>query len=142
MADKKSPLRIWIQFNASDPKQQEAVEFLNACGYWKNRILSIMVKEFVEAHNLKSADKEYIKRFINSYDFVNDAVKNAARTQIVMAVSQVADEPLNLNVAAGRQNEPMNEPENININGLNSIETADTKVDDEKAAAALSAFGL
>ena len=123
---------MMIQFNAGDPKQMDAVDFLNACGYKKNRVLSIMVKEFVEFHNLKSLDKEYLKRFIDSYDFINDFVKNAVKTQIVLPVQPAVENSV-----------PVVEPvDSADPSGFNSIETAETQVDDKKADAALAAFGL
>lgn len=128
--------RITVQFNMDDPEQVTALKFIEKCGYKKNKIIAIMISEFISKYGLdpEALNKENIRNFISGYEYIKKYNKTA-----------VPDENIK------KQNEPISVIEvsvqqkgrkNIIFSKNEQPKQIGTVIDNEKADLALSAFGL
>lgn len=71
---KSNAYRIIIQFNIDDELQRQCLNFLALCGYKKNQVISLMVKEFIETYNfnVESMTNDDIKKFLDSYNYIQN----------------------------------------------------------------------
>lgn len=147
--------KLGIQFNTDDPRQRTAVNFLSLCGYKKNKLLGIIVEEFIERHGLNDADSEYLKQFVDSYDFII----SAANITAVHSYQPMIAQPQTTHTDAGlTQEQPVStkhetkktkQPQKTMDSKSNDHEKIQAEItqkpieyDKDKANAALSAFGL
>ncbi len=117
--------RLHIQFNMEDELQRQCINFLGLCGYRKNQILALMVKEFIEVYNfdLDSITADEIKVFLDSYQYIQK-FKKQSQCAPAPAIPDNAVQPTADNTS----------PTNSDFN--------DTIIDNEQADKALAAFGL
>ena len=140
MAKKNSGYKIGIQFNTDDPRQRDAINFLGLCGYRRNKIIGIMVEEFVTKYKLNDADPEYIKQFVDSYEFIKKAVSSIPEELIFggLLSKKSGQQEQGAEIKTSTHSKKSTEMKHSSV----SKESGSSSFDSDAATKALSAFGL
>ena len=157
MKHNKFKYRMAIQFDTNDPRQRDAINFLGLCGYQKNKLIGIMVHEFLTKYNFDDADEKQIKNFINSYHFIRGLAEKSANSAPLIVSSQPATEPevdsivvqkpdkteiKNKKPRSASKVKQENDSDNSSISTESIVNDAPAGFDKDKASSVLSAFGI
>ncbi len=128
--------RLSINFNVEDKDQEKAVEFLDKCGYKKNKIIAIMVSEFIAKYEL-DVDKlnpGEMKEFLSGYEYIKQSHAN------MQIYPQTTTQAPNMEERKEKDKSTMvafSAPKGTD-NGIKKVSVMDS----DRADLALSAFGL
>ncbi len=128
--------RLSIHFNLEDKDQEAAIKFLDKCGYKKNKIIAIMVSEFMAKYELdiEKLNPGEMKEFISGYEYIK---QNHTPMQIYPTVA--------IQAPKSDENKETKKDTKISISAPREANNGAVKasaMDMDKANLALSGFGL